>query len=422
MSNPGFSQADRLELVRRYTPTETAPGKDVRVEFGNLPQLDSQGRRKFLTGFMIKARVRVSDAAQVNGTDGRITAYDSLGYFRNFRLRALGIPVFEGDIDARHLQDDVRYRLAERAPQFIMFGVPEDERLNLDDEYEVEIFWPFGDPWNRTGSRKNDCAVPLAAMDHRRDGTSVLEFRMGPLPHGGADNELEVLDLAVYALTRAELEPIVGALPRLIEVRQTQLHDAVDRSDISRDARLEYAVIRHRTEDHPDAEDQVPVAEYYGITVRHGQDQWLTAMSGRDANLALRALYDPAAFMALPDSGYPVGWLLMNTIPLVATIPGSDIADGAAYPLLYDLQDRGDYAFTRTLRRERITLRDTEAAAMAILQGVPRALAVPEVKAEKFAASTITKDFVTRRIKLAPPAPAPRRLADKRARRAAAKR
>lgn len=404
----GFSQADRLELVRRYSVDEFSAGKDVLVQFGNLPQLDSQGRRKFLVGFLIKARVEAQ--SPVNG-GGSIQWKDTLGYFRNFRMRALGIPLFEGDVDARHLQDDVRYRLAERAPCFVVgrseYDVVDDA---APEEVELEIFYPFGDPWNRKSSRKNDCAIPLSALDHRRDATSVLEFRMGPLPYNANNSSVtcRVVDLEVYALTRAELEPIVGALPRLIEVRQTQLHEAMERSSIDRDARLEYAVIRHRPEDSLGGD--VDIAPYTGLTVRHGQDQWLTAADARQANLAFRTLYDPMVYSHMALGGTPPLMMLMaETLPIVATVPGSDISEGAAYPVYWDIQSRGDYAFTRTLRRERITLRSVERAAMAVLQGVPRDRAVPEVKVERFAASTITSDFVPQRIKLAPPAAPPAR-------------
>lgn len=394
----GFSQADRLELVKRYAPDEFAPGRDVRGEFGHLAQLDSQGRRKALAGFVIRATMSIGSSAN-GGND--VSYFDMLAYFRNFRLRALGIPLFEGDLDARHLQDDVRLRLGRDAPGFVNGGNDSSAPSN-GSSWSVNIFYPFGNPWAK-GSRKNDCAIPLAAMDHRRDPTSRLEFRMGPLPFT-ADGAVTVTSLELWALTRTELQPLMPALPRLIETRQTQLGDTMERSSLDRDARLEYAVIRHMLEDRTDSGgdydgDQL-VADYAGISVRHGQDQWLVSEDAESAQMALMNLYPNIDLMFVRGT---VGACL----PLVANPPRSDISDGAAYPITWSITSRDGAPFTRILRRERITLRTVEQQAMAVVQGVSPTEAVPETKTADFAASTVTPEFVTRRIKVLPPAPAP---------------
>lgn len=398
----GFSAADRFELVKRYAPDEFAPGRDVLGEFGHLARIDSQGRHKALAGFVIRAKMRMGA-----GQNGGNTAAkrDLLGFFQNFRMRALGVSLFEGDLDARHLQHDVQLRLGRDAPDFCLFdagGVP-----GPNEGYEVGIFYPFGNPW-AAGSRKNDCNIPLAALDHRKDPTSKLQFRVGPTLPFDNDGQPVIESLELWALTRAELQPLLVALPRLIEVRQTQLGETLERSSLDRDARVEYAVIRHLREDASDnSNGPAVVMGYEGLSVRHGQDQWLVAEDAESARGALMGHYPAPDLMA----GGPEGAAL-TCLPIVAPRPRADISDGAAYPIHWQIQSRDGAPFTRVLRRERITLRTVEQQAMAVLQDVDPTQAVPETKASAFEASTITPAFVTRRIKLlspAPAAPAPRR-------------
>lgn len=390
----GFSAADRFELVKRYAPDEFAPGRDVLGEFGNLARIDSQGRHKALAGFVIRAKMRMGEA-QNGGNEA--TQRDLLAYFQNFRMRALGISLFEGDVDARHLQDDVQIRLGRDAPDFCMGNGTKVPNANAG--YHVNIFYPFGNPW-AAGSRKNDCTIPLAALDHRKDPTSKLQFRVGPLPFEN-DGTPVIESLELWALTRAELQPLLVALPRLIEVRQTQLGETLERSSLDRDARVEYAVIRHLKEDASDNADGASIAyKYEGLSVRHGQDQWLVAEDFESAAMALIGHY--------PSMDIVGGQLdvLTACLPIVAPRPRADISDGAAYPIHWQIQSRDGAPFTRVLRRERITLRTVEQQAMAVLQDVDPTQAVPETKASAFEASTITPAFVTRRIKLLPPAPA----------------
>lgn len=391
----GFGTADRFELVKRYAPDEFAPGRDVLGEFGHLARIDSQGRHKALAGFVIRAKMRMGEAQ--NGGN-QATQRDLLGYFANFRMRALGISLFEGDIDARHLQDDVQIRLGRDAPDFCM-GAGENVPKADTGSYQVNIFYPFGNPWG-SGARKNDCTIPLAALDHRKDPTSKLQFRVGPLPFEN-DGEPVIESLELWALTRAELQPLLVALPRLIEVRQTQLGETMERSSLDRDARVEYAVIRHLREDASDSGSGGSIVwKYEGLSVRHGQDQWLVA---EDANSAMMALIGHYPMLDLMVGG---GSILTGCLPIVAPRPRADISDGAAYPIHWQIQSRDGAPFTRVLRRERITLRTVEQQAMAVLQDVDPTRAVPETKASAFEASTITPAFVTRRIKLLPPAPA----------------
>lgn len=379
----GFSPADKLVKIRDFTPAEIANGQRVRVEFGNLAKFDTQGRRLFCTGFALKAMVetRVSEIA-----DGANTR-ELLGAFGKFAMHAAGVPLFEGNIDGRHLQDDVRYRLGAKAP---IFGAEETLDAGSDGgHWSLIIAYPFGDPWAPSGSRRNDLAIPLGLLDHRRESRDVLEFDVQAPPGlQGKGVTTAVLSLTAYAMVRSEITPIVGALPRLIETRQTQLFEAMERSSADRDARLDYAVIRHRPED----EEGEDISVYQGLSVRHGQDQWLVAQDADEAVGALYSVYD-GLDQAL------IGELISHTLPIAVMPPCSDISEGAAYPIYWDIESRGDNRFTRIMRRERITMRTVERQAAAAVQGVPISEAVPEVKPEKFQSSTVTPDFIPQRIR-----------------------
>lgn len=377
----GFSPADKLVKIRDFTPAEIAIGQRVRVEFGNLAKFDSQGRRLFCTGFVLRAHLTVGTTEGTNASTREL-----LGTFGKFAMHAAGVPLFEGNIDGRHLQDDVRYRLGAKAPIFL----PEE---TLDGGHPgdivLHIAYPFGDPWAPSGSRRNDLAIPLGLLDHRRESRDVLEFDVQAPP--GLWNQgvtVAVESLTAYAMVRSEITPIVGALPRLIETRQTQLFEAMERSSADRDARLDYAVIRHRPED----EEGEDISVYRGLSVRHGQDQWLVAQDADEAIGALYSVYD-GLDQAL------IGDLISNTLPIAVMPPRSDISEGAAYPIYWDIESRGDNRFTRVMRRERITMRTVERQAAAAVQGVPISEAVPEVKPEKFESSTVTPDFIPQRIR-----------------------
>lgn len=399
----GFSPADKLVKIRDFTPAEIAIGQRVRVEFGNLAKFDTQGRRLFCTGFVLRAHLTVGTT---EGTDANTR--ELLGTFGKFAMHAAGVPLFEGNVDGRHLQDDVRYRLGAKAPIFIY-----EDALHGGNpgDFVLHIAYPFGDPWAPSGSRRNDLAIPLGLLDHRRESRDVLEFDVQAPP--GLWNQgvtVAVESLTAYAMVRAEITPIVGALPRLIETRQTQLFEAMERSSADRDARLDYAVIRHRPED----EEGEDISVYYGLSVRHGQDQWLVAQDADEAIGALYSVYD-GLDQAL------IGDLISKTLPIAVMPPCSDISEGAAYPIYWDIESRGDNRFTRVMRRERITMRTVERQAAAAVQGVPISEAVPEVKPEKFQSSTVTPDFIPQRIRrgvanlIGGGRPRPRTIAERRA-------
>lgn len=396
----GFSPADKLVKIRDFTPAEIAIGQRVRVEFGNLAKFDSQGRRLFCTGFVLRARLAVP------ANEYSESVQELLGTFGKFAMHAAGVPLFEGNIDGRHLQDDVRYRLGAKAPIFTGEGTLGDVG---GAETFLHIAYPFGDPWAPSGSRRNDLAIPLGLLDHRRESRDVLEFDV-QVPPGLDGLNVEVESLTAYAMVRSEITPIVGALPRLIETRQTQLFEAMERSSADRDARLDYAVIRHRRED----EEGEDISVYKGLSVRHGQDQWLVAQDAGEAIGALYSVYD-GLDQAL------IGDLISNTLPIAVMPPCSDISEGAAYPIYWDIESRGENRFTRVMRRERITMRTVERQAAAAVQGVPISEAVPEVKPEKFQSSTVTPDFIPQRIRrgvanlIGGGRPRPRTIAERRA-------
>lgn len=358
----------QARLLKRFDPTEVSPGRtNVRVPLAPIPKM-AGGRYGYLVGFFVQAvpLFTTTAATMTNPVPGRLV----LGLLRNIRMRAVGAEIFRGDIDGRQLRDDMIARMGHLITPDPT-DIPDADATDDDVIGVMQFAYLFG---SLRPGRELDGAIPLVALDETLAALDSLRFDVGTAipgsPAGVTFKGWSRFD--VYALVRWEDEPVLSWFPHLRHLEVIEKQATIHSGQPTRQARAEYAIIRHLDED----TGGLSLTDYAGLQVEcEGQVLLDEADNAVLTNISILQRFPRYPWSATGVAGAetarePVDFW-GQYIALVAARLEADSGDMAELPVSYRLITRSTHTSTRILIRERCAWSALEAEVIRARWGLP---------------------------------------------------